>query len=161
MDSSLDLISCHISFISWKTTTENASCFPGLNWGASIAQQRSPQVRPQIPFGLRYFAPIQLGFLMGLAPSEGILERGRWPLQLLEPLSQSQQLVSPWAERGSGRFMLWTLCTDRPGFKSGSATFWRSMISHILQPFNPHFLICEWNRNISSFLGGCEDERRN
>lgn len=40
--------------------------------------------------------------------------------------------------------MLWILCTDKPGFRSDSATFWVSIISHILQSFEslfPHPLV--------------------
>ena len=125
---------------------------PGLSGGTSAAQQRSSQQGQQLILSLRHFPPSQPGPLMCLTLSEGTLGGGASPVLMLG--SWTEQRASLWAERGSGKPRLWTLCTDRPGFKSGSlssATFCN--LSH------PHFFVCQWNQEFFLFHGNAVRNR--
>lgn len=76
---------------------------------------------------------------------------------MTEPLSQSQQGRLA-GLRGAGGSSGFGLCTNGPGFKSGSATFWGSTITHILQPFQSSFLIGQWTRTPPAAWGAVRGE---
>ena len=126
---------------------------PGLSGDTRAAQKRSSQLGQQLIFSLSLFAASHLGSLMCLTLSQSTLGGEAPPVLMMG--SWTQQRASLWAERGHGKARLWTLCIDRPGFKSGSlssATFCN--LSH------PHFFVCQRDQEFFLFHGMAVRNRR-